>query len=268
MAPEFPVQEHGLHLGDAANAVQRLREAIARNEFQLYCQPILALYGSVRYPMAEILVRMRQEERALLPPGAFLPVFEHYGLMPELDRWVVRGVAGRLARGSRVPAFTVNVSGQTLEDPQFAACVEGEIRKARIPPGSLLFEIDESDVLGRPEAASRLAGGLKALGCGVLIDGFGRRAVGLATLRLLHVDYLKIDGSVVRRLLASEAARFKINAMLHLADSLHIGLVAECVEEQAVLVRLKAMDVGYAQGFGVYEPQPLDSIADPVPFST
>jgi len=248
-----------------ADPVARLREALEQNELELYCQPILAFAGAERYPMAEVLVRLREEEHALLPPGEFLPVFEHYGMMPQLDRWVASRVVERLALGSRVPRFTINVSGQTLEDPQFAIHVGTEMRKAGVAPASLAFEIDESDVLERLEAAARFAGAIKTLGCGVLIDGFGRRAVTFTPLKVLRVDYVKVDGSIVRKLLTSEVARAKMNAMLRVAEALRIGLVAECVEDQDILMRLKALNVGYAQGFGVYQPHPMDAIAAPAP---
>src|SRR5687767_11775166 len=103
----------------------RLREALDKNEFTLFCQPIAALSPTdgERFPMAEVLVRMREEEAALLPPGEFLPVFEHYGMMPQLDRWVVRHVVRHLAGGSRIRRFTVNVSGQTLQDGAFPGFV-------------------------------------------------------------------------------------------------------------------------------------------------
>ena len=97
-----------------SDPVQRLRDAIERDEFALFCQPIVQFVGDERYPMAEVLVRLREEERALLPPGEFLPVFEHYKMMPQLDRWVVRHTIKRLQQGSRIPRFTVNLSGQTL----------------------------------------------------------------------------------------------------------------------------------------------------------
>ncbi len=241
----------------------RLRQALEQNEFELYCQPILAFSGSERYPMAEVLVRMREEERALLPPGEFLPVFEHYRMMPQLDRWVVTRVIERLARGSRIPRFTINVSSQTLEDAQFAAAVDAFTRKAGVSPAALAFEIDESDVLLRLEAAARFASAVKTVGCGLLIDGFGRRAVSFSPLKILRVDYLKVDGGIVRKLLTSEVARTKMSAMVRVAEALGIGLVAECVEEQDIALRLKAMNVSHAQGFGIYQPQPLDSIAAP-----
>ena len=85
-----------------SDPVQRLRGAIQNNDFELYCQPILQFAGDERYPMAEVLVRLREEERALVPPGEFLPIFEHYRMMPLLDRWVVRNTVKHLAQRSRI----------------------------------------------------------------------------------------------------------------------------------------------------------------------
>src|SRR5690349_12276256 len=102
-----------------SDPVDRLRAALEKDEFQLYCQPILALREEGRYPLAEVLVRLREEERALIPPGEFLPVFEHFRMMPQLDRWVVRHTAKCLAGGGRAGGFTINVSAQTLEDAEF-----------------------------------------------------------------------------------------------------------------------------------------------------
>ncbi|HVL35374.1 MAG TPA: EAL domain-containing protein, partial [Burkholderiales bacterium] len=107
----------------------RLHQALRNNELQLFCQPILALEGAERYPLGEVLVRMLEEERALLPPGEFLPAFEHFGMMPQLDRWVVFHAAQRLARGTTLPRLCVNVSGQTLEDGAFHAYVRAALQR-------------------------------------------------------------------------------------------------------------------------------------------
>ena len=243
-----------------ADPVTRLRDALRKNEFELYCQRILALSGKERFPMGEVLVRLREEERALLPPGEFLPVFEHYGMMPQLDRWVVFHVVQRLARGAGVPRFTINVSGQTLQDPEFAAYVVAATQKYGVANSALLFEIDESDVLAQQEAAARFASSLKTLGCGVLIEGFGRRAMSFAPLKALRADFVKIDGRIVRKLATSEMARTKMNAILRVAEALGIGVVAEDVEEQDILVRLKGLNVSHAQGFGIHQPQPIDDV--------
>src|SRR5690349_13011754 len=156
-----------------SDPVQRLRSAIDKNEFELYCQPILALQGGERYPLAEVLVRLREEEKALVPPGEFLPVFEHYRMMPQLDRWVVRHVVKHLAVGSRIPRFTVNVHSQTLEDAEFPRFVASQLSSNAVAPERLLFEIDETDTLQRLGAASQFAAAYRAAGGAVLVDGFG-----------------------------------------------------------------------------------------------
>ena len=239
----------------------RLREALEKNEFVLYCQPIVSLRAGERYPMAEMLVRMREEERALLPPGEFLPVFEHYGMMPQLDRWVLRNTVEQLKRGSRIPRFTINVSGQTLQDAAFPPFAAAQLRAAGVAMDAVMFEIDESDVLARLEPAARFASAVKAYGGGLLIDGFCRRAVSFAPFKSLRLDYVKVDGSVIRKLLVHEAAQTKLKAVVRVAEALGFGVVAECVEEQDVLTRLKALDVGFAQGFGVVQPQPISALS-------
>ena len=244
-----------------ADPVQRLRTAIDRNEFELYCQPILALQGGERYPLAEVLVRLREEEKALVPPGEFLPVFEHYRMMPQLDRWVVRHTVKRLAQGSRIPRFTVNLHGQTLEDTEFPRFVTAQLASQNVGADRLLFEIDESDALLRLGAAAQFAAAYHAVGGGILVDGFGRRSVSFMPIKELAVQYVKVDGAITRKLLTSDVARTKMNAILRVSEALKFSIVAECVEEQDVLARLKALGCGYAQGFGIYQPHPIDSLA-------
>ena len=91
--------------------------------------------------------------------------------------------------------------------------------------------------------------------------GFGRRAASFTPLKALAPDFIKVDGSVTRRVLSSEAATKKLQAIVKVADALRLGVVGECVEEQDVLVRLKALGVGYVQGFGVFRPHPIESVA-------
>jgi EAL domain-containing protein (putative c-di-GMP-specific phosphodiesterase class I) len=238
-----------------------LQGSLDNDELTLFCQPIRALTGAREFPMAEVLVRMRKEESSLLPPGEFLPVFEHYRMMPQLDRWVVRAVAKHLSRGSKVPRFTVNLSGQTIEDPNFPDYVAEQARAAGIAPGAILFEIDEMDVLARPWAAELLGTALKRVGSGTLIDGFGRKSVSFAPLKTLHVDFIKVDGSITRKLLARSSAETKMKAILRVGEALGIGVIAECVEDQDVLLRLKALGTGYVQGFGISHPHPIDALA-------
>ena len=240
---------------------QRLREALAKDELTLYCQPIAALSGSVRFPMAEVLVRLREEEKAMLPPGDFLPVFEHYNLMPDLDRWVVRKVVQHLARTSRIPRFTINVSSQTLVDADFPKAVAMELVAAGVAGTTLVFEIDEADSLSRLEAVTRFSTSLRDIGCGIAVDGFGRRSASFAALRAMQVNYVKVDGVITRRLLTNPAAEAKLKAILRVGEVMGFQVVAEMVEDQDILTRIKALGVAYAQGFGIRQPHPIELIA-------
>ena len=237
----------------------RLRQALDRDELQLYCQPILALRPPGGFAMAEVLVRLREEETLMLPPGDFLPVFEHFGMMPELDRWVVshvlRWLAGARPGGFR--SFSVNLSVQTIGDPEFPGFVAAELRSMGIAPAALTFEIEESSVLARTASAAQFAAAVKAGGCKVAIDGFGQRSVSFAPLKTLRVDYVKVDGSIVRNLLRSGVAEQKLKAIVRVGEAIGLGVIAECVEETDILARLKLLNVGYAQGFGIARPAPI-----------
>lgn len=255
------LQRMDSELAGWSDPVQRLRHAIERDEFALFCQPIVQFAGEERYPMAEVLVRLREEERALVPPGEFLPVFEHYKMMPQLDRWVVRHTVKRLAQGSKMARFTVNLAGQTLEDADFPRFVAAQLSVNNVPPEKLLFEIDESDALMRLGACKRFGDAYRALGGQILIDGFGNRAVSFLPVRELAPKFVKADGSLCRKVLSSETARHKLTAIVRAGQALGYGVVAECVEDQDILNRLRAMGLGYAQGFGIYQPQPIDSLS-------
>jgi EAL domain-containing protein (putative c-di-GMP-specific phosphodiesterase class I) len=242
---------------------ERLKRALEKEEFALYCQPIRALREAVspRYPLGEVLVRMREEEQAMLPPGEFLPILEHYRMLPQLDRWVAQHLVKRLAAGARLPSFTMNLSSQTLEDAAFPGYVAGVIRAASLRPGALICEIEEAELLGRTQRVAELATALKAAGVGVLIDGYGRKAVSFTPLLKVEPDYIKVEGSIVRKLLKSTVAQTKLDAILRVGTTAGMKVIAECVEEPDILEKLKAMGVPYVQGFGIVQPQPIDSVS-------
>ncbi len=260
MGSKTPQQSIDTELAGWNEPVERLRQALARDELALYCQPIAALNGAVRFPMAEVLIRLREEEKALLPPGEFFPIFEHYKLMPELDRWVVRHVVQHLARGSRIPRFTVNVSSQTLEDKAFPTAVAMEMVSAGVRGTALNFEIDEADSIDRLDAAVQFSSAIRSVGCGLLVSGFGRRTATFLPLKTLRPDYVKVDGVIVRRLLTAPAAESKLKAILRVGEVMGFQVIAEMVEDQDILSRLKALGVGYAQGFGIQQPLPIEKI--------
>jgi EAL domain-containing protein (putative c-di-GMP-specific phosphodiesterase class I) len=173
---------------------------------------------------------------------------------------VVSHLARSLARGSRVRAFSMNVSTQTLADDEFPKHVATELKVHRVPADALVFEIEEHDVLKEEARVARFVATMKMVGCGVLIDGFGRKAVSFTPLKMLGAHYVKVDGSIVRKVLTSEVARTKLNAIIRVGQAINVRVIAECVEEQDVLARLRTLGVGYAQGFGIVQPQPLETL--------
>lgn len=262
------LEEMNRELAGWRDPAARLRQALARDELQLFCQPILSLRPPGAFAMAEALVRLREEEALLLPPGDFLPAFEHYRMMGELDRWVVRHAVRWLAHppAGGVPRLSLNVSGQALADAAFPRFVAEELLAQRVSPATLVFEVDEADTLSRLEAAARFAHAVKQTGCKVLIDGFGQRSVSFIALKTMRVDLVKVDGSIVRALLRSEVARQKMKAVVRVGEAIGVEVIAECVEEPEIVAQLRRLGVGYAQGFGIARPAPIDrSAAPPVP---
>src|SRR5258706_8095771 len=238
----------------------RLREALDYDHFRLYAQPVLALAPPGGIALAEVLVRLREEETRMLPPGDFLPAFERYRMMAELDRWVVRNALRTLGASAAVRRLSVNVSAQTIEEPGFAPFVAMQLRLASLAPSALVIEIDENDALDRREPAERFAAEMKGIGCQLLIDGFARRSVSFESLKALLVDYVKVDGTVVRNIRRSGSAAAKLKAILRVGEVTGVGVIAECVEEDKVLAALKLLKVGYAQGFRLRKPAPIDHL--------
>lgn len=270
MTPDDPTSPHAeaedpfleqmnRELAGWSDPVARLQKALQQDELQLYCQPVLSLRPPGAFFMAEVLVRLREEEALMLPPGDFLPVFEHFRMMAELDRWVVRHVVRWLANSppGGFRRFSINVAGQTLEDPDFPRHLASELLALRVPPQALIFEIDERDTLNRLEAAAGFAQAVKKSGCKVLIDGFGQRSVSFIALKALRADFVKVDGSIVRALVRSEIARQKMKAVVRVGETIGVDVIAECVEDADILAQLRALRVGYAQGFGIARPAPI-----------
>jgi EAL domain-containing protein (putative c-di-GMP-specific phosphodiesterase class I) len=241
-----------------ADPAAYLRQALATDAFALFCQPIRALGNPPTYPMAEALVRLREEEAALCPPGEFLPVLEHYGLMPDLDRWVVRQVLRHLASGA-LPRVSVNVSAQTLDDAAFAGFLARELSASRVETDRLLFEVDETDALKRAAAAAGFASAVGNLGCGLIVDGLGQGGDFIEPLKMPNLTYIKLCSRLTRQLSAAAPLNEELRALLQVAAGMGIQVIAECVEDPGTLAALHKQGVAFAQGFGVYRPHPVEA---------
>jgi EAL domain-containing protein (putative c-di-GMP-specific phosphodiesterase class I) len=238
-----------------SNPLSFLRKALAEDRFAIYCQPLLGLKTEAKYPLAEVLVRMADEENAMLPPGEFLPVFEELKIMPELDRWVVHQTLVHAAR-SEIEAFCVNLSRQTLDDADFADFVSRELIFSGVPPARLLFEITEADAAACP-LARPFADVVHDLGAGVVIEDFLCRPESFQLMQALRADCIKVDRAILSQRRTSEAARTALEAAVGTAHATGTRVIGEGVEDLHTLVAVVRLGADYAQGFGVYGTAPI-----------
>ena len=238
----------------------RLVRALERDELVLYAQPILALGGAQTFAMAEVLVRLQDDDAVFLPPGGFLPLFEHFGLMPRLDRWVAHQAVGYLAQSPRLPCLCIHISTQTLADPEYVPALAAELARQKVSPASLVNEISEDDALECADLVHAFSASIRAIGCRLTVDGFGRRSVSLAPLKTIRPDFVKVDGGIVRSLHINQSSRKKLNAIAHIAKVVGFALIGEGVEREETLAHLRDAGVDYAQGFGIQVPAPIKLI--------
>ncbi len=248
---------------DVANQIM---EAIEKDEFHLLCQLITPLPdGSVDPVHYEILIRLMGEEDNLMPPGAFFPLAESLGLMPRLDRWVVQHVAewisnknlqGRQFDGS---IFFINLASDTINDPEFPGFLQQQLLKYGVPAAALCFEILGSAAIAG-EGAAKFSQQVRQLGCHTALSGFGRDGVSFELLRNLRVDFLKIDGSVIPHILRDPIYLDKVLAINQVAKKIGIKTIAELVESEEIIIKLREIGIDSAQGFGISQPRLLEKI--------
>lgn len=244
------------------NWVSRITHALEENRFELYQQAIVPLGGSHTGGVhREILLRLREPDGSLVLPQSFIPAAERYNLMPTLDRWVIErvfaGVHRHLAReGSECSdVFAINVSGTTLSDERFIAFVREQFVRHAIPPGAICFEITETAAIANLAEASSFIERMRAIGASIALDDFGSGLSSFAYLRKLTVDFLKIDGTFVRGIASDPVNAAMVESINRVGKVMGIRTVAEYVEDEATLARLREIGVDYVQGYGRHRPE-------------
>jgi len=242
--------------------VQSLRRAIDQGNFVLHGQWIQPLSNDRGLtPLCEILLQMK-DGNEMASPTAFLPAAERYHLMPAIDRWVVQAVFRELVEicPSHQVCFNINLSGQTLCDPDFLAFVERELDASGLPPSCIGFEVTESAAVTHMSRAVQLISTLRARGCRFSLDDFGSGVSSFTYLKHMPVDYLKIDGSFVHNSPEDKADLAMVTSINQVAHILGIKTVAEYVENKAIRDAMARVGVDYAQGYAIAMPQPLAKI--------
>jgi diguanylate cyclase (GGDEF)-like protein len=250
--------------------LQRLQTAIKENRFELMAQPIVSANEFTKDgPALEVLLRLQDDNvQGGIAPTEFLRAAERYRLMVDVDRWVVQTAFTALGRGGiRLPegrSLAINLSGQTLGDPQFLEFVVDCFDATGVQPQQICFEVTESSVTVNIDHARRFIGVLHGMGCRFALDDFGRGISSFANLKNLSLDYLKIDGSFIRNLATDSVNQAMVAAMVKLARTLNFKVVAEQIEDDSALEAARRMGVDFLQGFQLGRPQPLARVVKQV----
>jgi EAL domain-containing protein (putative c-di-GMP-specific phosphodiesterase class I) len=206
---------------------------------------------------------LRDEDGKLVQPGSFMPAAERYGLMPLIDRWVIRNAFALLAdrQNSAGPAqlssCAINLSGASFGDDDFAEYVRRQFDVYRVPPGMICFEITETSAIANLPSAKRFIQTLKKLGCRFSLDDFGTGMSSFSYLKHLEVDFIKIDGNFVAEILNSKTDRAMVEMIVHVARVMGKSTIAEFVESEEILEALREIGVDYAQGYAIGRPSPF-----------
>lgn len=234
----------------------RIRRALEHDLFELHAQPILDLKtGDV--PQHELLIRMPGEGDELILPGAFLYTAGRFGLTRELDRWVVTNAIDLLAVAGGALRLGMNLSGESLTDPDLPAFVERELERASVDPADLIFEVTETAAIANVPQACMLMERLVDLGCSFALDDFGAGYGSYYYLKHLPIEYLKIHGEFVHSLPASATDQVLVRSVVEIARGLGMKTVAEYVGDEDTVQLLRALGVDYAQGFHTGRPRPV-----------
>ncbi|MFH1598651.1 MAG: EAL domain-containing protein [Pseudomonadota bacterium] len=247
----------------------RIRQALSDGRFLLHFQELVPLWEGERSEGVhmEMLIRLRDEKGALVPPGAFIPAAERFGLMPAIDRWVVETTLANFSRlhpsGRPISLCAINLSGPTFEDAAFADFVLDAIERHGVSPRHLCFEITETAAVSNMARAVEFMQRLRAAGCKFSLDDFGSGMASFGYLKNLPVDFIKIDGSFIRNIETDPVSYSIVRAVTDIGHQLGLQVIGEWVADERARDLLRGLSVDYAQGFAVHKPEPALCFRDP-----
>jgi len=244
----------------------RITKALEENRFQLYQQPIVGMSDESRDHL-EILLRMIDESGNIIPPGAFMPAAERYGLMPEIDRWVISTAFGFMGKDDPADPvkdtnriFSINLSGDSINDDSLLEFILNEKSRHNISLTNVCFEITETVAISNLNKASVFINELKNYGCKFALDDFGSGLSSFSYLKNLPVNYLKIDGSFVKDVSRDEIDRAMVVSIQQVGKVMNLMTIAEHVEDESTVTVLKEIGVDLAQGYHLGRPQAMEEV--------
>ena len=245
--------------------VARINQALEQNRLLLTLQPIVPTDATADENNSyEVLLRMRDDDGDLILPTEFLGAAERYNLSIKLDRWVISSIFNWLARNKQklehIFWLNINLSGQSLSDEDFLRFTMGELTKYRVPPEKICFEITETAAIANLASAHRFMHALKQLGCNFALDDFGTGLSSFSYLKTLPVEYLKISGVFIKDIMDDPIDLAMVKSINEIGQVMGKRTIAESVESEDILARLREIGVNYAQGYVLGKPLPLDEV--------
>jgi len=248
--------------------VARLEQALDEDRFELYGQRIVPIGASAGGLHCEVLLRLREADGSVVPPGAFLPAAERFHMATRIDRWVVRHVfewLGRLGGGADlIDTVSINLSGQSIGDRAFHQQLVEMVAHAPFDVRKLCFEITETSAVTHLADARVFIDEVRRLGVRIALDDFGAGASSFGYLKSLPVDFLKIDGQFITDVLEDELDNAAVRCFCEVAKVVGVRTIAEFVEREDVLLALGEIGVDLAQGYLIQRPEPLAELAEKV----
>lgn len=243
----------------------RLEQAIDENRFVLYAQRIVPLGPDATDEglHAELLIRLRDDDGKLIPPGAFLPAAERFHMASRIDRWVLRHAFRLLETHGgdldHIATLAVNLSGQSIGDKAFHRFVADLVERSRVDVRKLCLEITETAAITNLADATVFIDEMRQAGVRIALDDFGAGSSSFGYLKSLAVDFLKIDGQFIKTLTSNALDHAAVRCFRDVAQVLGIRTIAEFVEDEATVTELRRIGVDYAQGYLVHRPEPLET---------
>ncbi|MBI5236832.1 MAG: EAL domain-containing protein [Deltaproteobacteria bacterium] len=255
----FRKEDHDLaKLHSRAEWRARIVRAISESRFEPWFQPIMSIKDNT-ISHYEALARLNADDGKVILPGAFIEVAERFGLINQIDRMIIEKTImkqARLKKQGKDISFSMNLSGAELVEEGFLDFISLKISASGADAARLTFEITETAAIGDIDRAKHFIKALKLIGCDIALDDFGVGFTSFQYLKELDVDYIKIDGSFIKKLNENKTDQLFVKAMTDVAQGLGIKTVAEFVEADATLQLLKAFGVDYAQGYLIGKPAP------------
>jgi len=243
--------------------VADINNTASDHRFSLYLQPIKNMQSKQPASMYEVLLRLNDDEGTLISPGSYIPAAERFSLMKDVDYWVIEQTFKQLSRLYKSikhcdVCLFINISVNSLTNSQFSEFVIQQYKKYNISPDAVCLEMSENNAIKNINQTADMISALRKYNIRFAIDDFGTGISSFSYLKNLPVDFLKIDGSIIKNISHNTADRAMVAAINQIGKVMNIQTIAKHVENVFTLNQLKEIGIDYAQGYYLGKPKPVN----------